>query len=75
MNKKTIKKHEYLSLYYGKEINIMFKTKIFKNQYVKVFNIGFAYGAGASLSMIGVHAIFEKIRKKKEEENKSLNND
>ena len=44
----------------------MFKTKIFRNQYVKAFNYGFVYGAGASLGLIGVNAIFEKISKKKE---------
>lgn len=52
----------------------MLKTKIFKNQYVKAFNQGCAYGVGASLSLIVSHAIFEKICKKKEEEKKSLDN-
>ena len=52
----------------------MIKTKIFRNQYVKAFNQGCAYGVGASLSLIIAHAIFEKICKKKEEEKKSLNN-
>lgn len=53
----------------------MLKTKIFRNQYLKAFNYGFAYGAGASLGLFGLNVIYEKISKKKEEkENKSLNN-
>ena len=43
----------------------MFKTKIFRNQYVKAFNQGLAYGIGVSLSLFGSHAIFKKICKKK----------
>ena len=50
----------------------MIKTKIFRNQYVKAFNQGCAYGVGASLSLIIAHAIFEKICKKKTRIFKSL---
>lgn len=44
----------------------MFKSKILKNQFVKIFNFGFAYGAGATLGFYGLLKMFSKIEEKKE---------